>query len=108
MGSAFRDLADKTGLSYEHVRKPSRGQTCPSFLALKEICTVLQVDVKKMEKLVTADKIRYQFGEIPDEIAGKNPELVKIEQAWQHLTVDQKSGIEAQVLALVRINQERA
>ncbi len=99
------ELSDKTGASYEHVRKLSRGLASPSPLMLKEICEVLKLNRKDMERIVTADKIRAQFGKIPDEIAGKNPEMTKLEQYWPNLTPEQKAGLEAQARTLIQLNR---
>lgn len=88
------DLTTQTDSgSYEHTRKVVRGIAAPSRLFLKAICNVLDLDLDEMWKLVVADKIRRKFGNLPEILAGKNPELEPLERVWPSLTEEQKKSL---------------
>ena len=87
---SIRDMAFKTGIVYEHVRRTVRGEGIPSKYVLKLMCDVLGVDFKEAEKIATADKIRRRYGKLPDEIANKKPGLEPIERVWDRLTPQQQ------------------
>jgi predicted transcriptional regulator len=108
VGLTLLEVSDKTGVSYEHVRKLSRGLACPSRLMLKALCDALQLDHHEMTKLVTVDRIHSQFGHIPEEIVGKNPALAKIESMWPLLSDEQRACLEAQAQVLVEMNKAKA
>jgi len=95
---SIRGLAEQVDMTYEHVRRIVRGENVPANVVLRAICTKLGIDYKEAEKLAVAAKIVSQYGNIPYELAGKNPELVPIENAWPTLRKEQKDA----VLAMVR------
>jgi len=94
-GLSIRDVAEKAGSTYEHVRNIVRGNVVPSKHYLRTLVDVLSLDLKEMEKLATADRIRTKYGKIPLELAGKNPELEPIERAWSHLSDQHKQDLVA-------------
>jgi hypothetical protein len=59
-----------------------------------------------LERLATADRIRFKFGTIPLELAGKNPELEPLERIWNHLSLDHKADLIAQAQAWAKRDQE--
>lgn len=90
---SIREVAEKLGTTYEHVRGVVRGLTVPSDLALKELCRALDIDFGAVAKLVVADRILAKYGTIPLELAGKNPELEPIERVWDRLSNEHKSTL---------------
>lgn len=89
-GKTITDLKNAVGISYEHARKIYNGQSPASRMVLKEICKWLKLDHREIEKLYVSAKIEQEYGGIPLEISGKNPELAPIERAWPKLTDQQK------------------
>lgn len=87
---SIRDMALKMDTAYEHMRRIVRGESIPSKLMLRAICTLLEIDFHEAEKASTSDHITKKYGDIPAELSGKNPELTPIEKAWRHLNEDQK------------------
>lgn len=87
---SIRGMAEKVDLTYEHMRRIAKGESVPSTVILRAICKVLDIDFDTAQRFAVASKIREKYGNIPAEIAGKEPELEPIERAWQHLTDAQK------------------
>jgi transcriptional regulator with XRE-family HTH domain len=98
-------LAERTGLSYEHIRKLVKGVAYPSKLALRELCRVLSLDLKNMETLLVADHIEEKYGGIPHALAGKHPELSLLAQSWDLLTPEQKDSFRIQIKSVAEANQ---
>ena len=84
-GFSIRALSEKLKTTYEHVRSIVRGNVVPSRYILRELAEVLDINLKELERVTTADKIRVKFGKIPLELSGKNPELEPLERAWPYL-----------------------
>lgn len=100
----LRILAHQCDSTYEHMRKLRVGDALPSPLMLKAVCNALGLDLREMQRCVVADHIRADYGTMPDIIAGKNPELARIEQMWPYLTEGQKQDVETMIAALVHRN----
>src|SRR5579864_3245964 len=90
----LRELAARTDSTYEHMRKMRIGATNPSPLMLKAICQATGLNLEEMRRLVVADQIKSQYGSIPEELAGKDPTMGRIERAWKHLTPDEERVLE--------------
>src|ERR1051325_2733563 len=86
----IRELAEHTGMTYEHIRKLAKGMAYPSKLALREVCRVLDLDVRRMDMLAVADRLEKKYGGIPHELAGHHPELSLLARWWDALTEEQK------------------
>lgn len=99
---SIRDVAEKAGSTYEYTRKLVRGLSLPSKYMINTLATVLGWDAAEMHRLMTSDRIRKEHGDIPLELAGKNPEILPIERAWEFLTQQEKDIILAQVQTFVR------
>ncbi len=90
---SIRDVSDKMGSTYEHVRNIVRGNIVPSKFFLNGLCTVLGLNLKEMSALSTADRICMKYGDIPSEISGKNPEIEPIERAWPHMSEEHRKDL---------------
>jgi transcriptional regulator with XRE-family HTH domain len=99
---SIKDLADKIETTYEHTRSIIRGNVVPSKHMLPLFAKVLGLNIKELEKLAVADKIRRKYGKIPLELSGKNPELEPIERAWEKLSESHKQDIIAMVQTYAR------
>lgn len=98
-------VAERTGLSYEHIRKLINGVAYPSKLALRELCRVLSLDLNRMETLLVADHVEEKYGGIPHALAGKHPELSLLAQSWDLLTPEQKDSFRIQIKSVAEANQ---
>ena len=101
----LRDLAERTGLTYEHVRKLTKGEAYPSKLALREVCCALDLDLSEMETLAVADRVEHKYGGIPHALAGKRPELSLLAPWWDQLTPEQKESFRVQIRSVAEANQ---
>jgi transcriptional regulator with XRE-family HTH domain len=101
------DLAKQTGTTYEHIRRLVRGLAFPSAYLLRELCRILSLNFEEMEKLVTAERIRSKYGEIPDKIVKKNPELTPLDRFWPSLTSLQKQELYMLARAMATLNFQR-
>jgi transcriptional regulator with XRE-family HTH domain len=103
-----RQLAERTGLTYEHLRKLVKGDAFPSKLALREICRVLDLVFDEIHPLVVADRIEKKYGGIPHALAGKHPELSLLARSWDLLTAEQKDMFRIQIKSVAESNQKVA
>lgn len=87
------DLAGKIGTSYEHARNLQCGRIVPSEYLLPKLAVAIGVNARELTKTVVSDRIRMNYGAIPLELAGKDPELEPIERAWRHLSDAHKADI---------------
>jgi transcriptional regulator with XRE-family HTH domain len=102
----IRQLAERTGLTYEHIRKLVKGAAYPSKLALREVCTALQLEATEMERLAVADRIEKKFGGIPHALAGNHPELSLLAPWWDMLTEEQKSFFRIEIRSVAQSNRQ--
>ncbi|HSB74808.1 MAG TPA: helix-turn-helix transcriptional regulator [Terriglobales bacterium] len=103
----IRQLAQHTGLTYEHIRKLAKGEAHPSRLALRELCRVLQLDPAHMESLAVADRIEKKYGGIPHALAGRHPELSLLAPWWDMLTQEQKDFFRIEIRSVAEANRRR-
>jgi transcriptional regulator with XRE-family HTH domain len=81
----LRDVAAKTRVTYEHIRKLIRQEANPSESMMDKLATLLDLDLEETMEIVTADKIEHKYGKMPAILAKKNPELETIEKEWPYL-----------------------
>ena len=103
----IRQLAQRTGLTYEHIRKLAKGEAHPSRLALREICGVLQLEPGRMESLAIADRIEKKYGGIPHALAGQHPELSLLAPWWDLLTEEQKDFFRIEIRGVAEANRRQ-
>jgi transcriptional regulator with XRE-family HTH domain len=104
----IRQLAESSGLTYEHIRKLVRGDAYPSRLALQELCRELSMNSAEMETLAIADRIEKKYGGIPSALSGNHPELSLLAPWWDLLTEEQKSSFRIQIRSVAESNQRLA
>ena len=104
----LRQVAERTGLTYEHVRKLAKGAAFPSRLALRELCRVLSLDLAEMDRRAVADRLERKYGGIPHALAGKHPELSLLAPWWDLLTEEQKTSFRIQIRSVAESNQRVA
>jgi transcriptional regulator with XRE-family HTH domain len=103
----IRQLAQRTRLTYEHIRKLAKGEAHPSHLALQELCRVLQLEMARMETLAVADRIEKKYGGIPHALAGAHPELSLIAPWWDMLTPEQKDFFRIEIRGVAEANRRQ-
>ena len=104
----IKDVASRSGLTYEHVRKLVKGEAYPSRLALRELCQVLKLEHGEMNELAVADRLEKKYGGIPHALAGRHPELSLLERWWDLLTEDQKESFRIQIRSVAESNERMA
>lgn len=104
----IKDVALRSGLTYEHVRKLVKGEAYPSRLALRELCQVLKLDHGPMNELAVADRLEKKYGGIPHALAGRHPELSLLERWWDLLTEQQKESFRIQIRSVAESNEKIA
>lgn len=97
-------LKERLEVSYEQVRRVTKGISAPSPELLQEMAIVLELDEEELETLRVADDARKRYGKTLAAICRKNPELGPIEVVWPFLTGDQKKSIVTTAEAYVRYN----
>jgi transcriptional regulator with XRE-family HTH domain len=101
----IRQLAQRTGLTYEHIRKLAKGEAHPSRLSLQEVCRALQLPAEEMESLAVADRIEKKYGGIPHALAGHHPELSLLAPWWDMLTREQKDFFRIEIRSVAEANR---
>lgn len=104
----IKDVAARSGLTYEHVRKLVKGEAYPSRLALRELCQVLKLESGEMNELAVADRLEKKYGGIPHALAGRHPELSLLERWWDLLTEEQKESFRIQIRSVAESNEKLA
>ncbi len=102
---SIKDVASRSGLTYEHVRKLVKGEAYPSRLTLRELCQVLRLESGEMNELAVADRLEKKYGGIPHAFAGRHPELSLLERWWDLLTDEQKESFRVQIRSVAESNE---
>ena len=105
---SIKDVASRSGLTYEHIRKLVKGDAYPSHLALRELCEVLALEQAQMEPLAIADRLEKKYGGIPHALAGRHPELSLLARWWDLLTEEQKDSFRIQIRSVAESNEKLA
>lgn len=92
-GVSIRDLATKIEITYEHARRITKGESVPSKFILKLISDYLGLDFQAADRLRNTDRIQAKFGDLPMELAGKQPGMDPLERVWPGLKEEQKSDL---------------
>jgi hypothetical protein len=102
----IRDVADQVGSTYEYMRKLVRGLSLPSKYMVGTLSGVLQWDKEEMMRLMAADRIRKEHGDIPLELSGKNPKVEPFERGWDRLTEQQQEILLGQLNTFLKQNRK--
>lgn len=89
---SVKDLAGQLEVVYETIRQIAAGDRPPSKRLLRDICTALRLDFKRLDLLLANQKLK-KLGGVPVELSARNPELSRIEAQWQFLTSQQKDHV---------------
>ena len=88
LGVSLNDMAAILGVTYEHMRRVAKGESVISDPLLKIACAkdVLDLDVNEMLGLTKIDRIKAKFGQLPQALTHKIPEMEPIERAWLRMS----------------------
>lgn len=87
----IKEVAIATTVSYEQIRKICKGESFTSPPVRQLLADVLQMDVKLLEEAAVQSRARQDKEQ--QLLAGRNPELYPIEDAWISLTKEQKASV---------------
>lgn len=104
-GKNVRWLSEQVGTTYEHIRKLVRGKAFPSRLLQPQLIKALGLDKQQFNQMVIADRLRKQFGEIPEAITGKTPRMVKIGMVLENLTEEQFKSLLGMAQGMAAMNR---
>lgn len=100
----LRDVANKTGYTYEHVRKVFNGGSFPSRFMLQELCKILSLPIREMEQMVISDRIKIKYGKHISTAYNHDSQMITY---WENLTDDQRDAIRMLINGYVRQNELR-
>lgn len=89
-------LAEKCGVTYEHIRKLANGDATPSALLVTAISEALSLNQPDAHLLAKRSKIRRKYGvDVPGVVAlmPKSPDWLELENLWPRLDPSVKSLI---------------
>ena len=98
-----RQLAERTGTTYEHIRKLLAGEALPSKRLLKDIAQVLGTSASLLQEAADLHRVEHKYGKLLLRVAGRNPELHQLDLLWPSLTGIQKD----ELIALARFFVDR-
>jgi transcriptional regulator with XRE-family HTH domain len=90
---SLSNVAAKTGVTYEQIRKLIRNLSFPSEYQIEKLSKLLDLDLEEVNKVLTADKIQRKYGKMSAILTKKNPELDTIEKEWPYLKDWQKDAL---------------
>jgi hypothetical protein len=73
-GLTPKQIAQKVGCSYEHIRKLFRCRALPSKWMMKDLCRVLRMDMAEAQQLADIDYCRWKYGPAFWTSQGRRPE----------------------------------
>lgn len=85
-GLSLRELAAQLSYTYEQLRKIHLGMSAPSALLLKELCKVLDMDLKAAQQAANADRMERRYGKTAFTMQGRDPRLSDIEDLLPQLS----------------------
>jgi transcriptional regulator with XRE-family HTH domain len=106
MGISIKDLAYKVETTYEHIRRLVRGESVPSKHLLKPIAAVLGLEYRELSKVANADRIHKVYGDVPLELAGKDPSMYPLEQVWRFLTEEHQRDIIVMAQTFAKLDRQ--
>jgi hypothetical protein len=96
----LRDIASASHYSYEHLRKIRQGRSLLSREASDVVCAILGLDKQAMWALVSTEKIKHRFGDVPAELVPAPDD--RMARHWSVLTPAEQQQIVAMVETLAR------
>jgi len=104
----IRKMAEELEVTYEHARCIARGLTIPSKRVLPKLSTLLGLDLRELGEAQVSAQIKKKYGDIPLEIAGKNPELEPIQQVWADLSTQHKCDLILMAKTFARLDRQQS
>jgi transcriptional regulator with XRE-family HTH domain len=107
-GISMPELAQRTNLSYEHIRKLAKGLAYPSEPAVAAIAKALALDRADLLRMVVEDKMgrtfRFKFHALTEADEGLDP-LLPIKRVWSQLTPEQREMVIGMVQGMADRNR---
>jgi hypothetical protein len=88
---SVRQAAKEIDISYEHLRKMTRGDVSFSLTTNNRVCEYLKLDSEIMWRKASNEKILKRYPDADHEI--QMPKDVRLHEAWPWLTDEQKGRI---------------
>ena len=103
MGLSAPELARRTGVTYEHIRKLIMGQCLPSDSLLEQLCGKLGLSKREMNARVVKDRVIFRFGDAAWTACGLNPNLAPFyivvpllsPEQWNHVRICIRAAADA-------------
>jgi transcriptional regulator with XRE-family HTH domain len=90
-GVSIRELSKMTGSTYEYMRRLVRGLSLPSKYMARIICEELNLDLEKIEQIISKDQVRVKYGdEMLADLEKEDSELGALISAWKGLSEEHK------------------
>lgn len=108
LGLSAREVAERVGGTYEHIRKLRLGYCLPSDFLLKKLCNVLELDGREMRTRVEKDRMIFRFGDAAWEAAGINPRAGPIYILFPLLSPSEREYFTTVLRALADSHRQKA
>lgn len=106
LGLSIRDLAEKTGLSYEHSRKLVVGLAFPSAEMIDKLVEILHLSKRDLERYVSADRLIKRYGKIAWTVFGIPPRLGPLAILSEFMSAEDRETMLEMLKLQVRMNKK--
>jgi transcriptional regulator with XRE-family HTH domain len=100
-GMTLRNLALKTGLTYDHVRRIVKGLAHPATPNLKRVCKAVGLDYPTMQKALMQDKMQSKSGDTLSAATNRDQVSVAFDELTAQLTLDEASWFMKQMRSVI-------
>lgn len=100
-------FAESMGISYEHSRRLMKSLAYPSRALFEKVCRILELNPAHAKELLTADKLRYKYGDVQLKLAGRNPKTYDLETMIADLPPAQIELLKGIVRTMLDSNKRR-
>ena len=104
-GLSLPELAAKTELHYEHLRRILGGQAHPDDGGIAALATVLNLPLEELRELSLEDQVINRFGRLPNVEVTQGGDLASLSSDWMTLTPDQQRMFRIQIRAVADDNR---
>lgn len=102
-GWDLRTLSEKLDITYEHLRRITRGEGVPSTLVLRQLCQVLKLRFDEAEKLALSDRIKRRYNaETSDQPQQLPRTLEPLVRLWERLQDHEQQTVISVAESLIR------
>ncbi|HWR50959.1 MAG TPA: helix-turn-helix transcriptional regulator, partial [Bryobacteraceae bacterium] len=109
-GFDLRSLSLRLDITYEHLRRITRGEGVPSNFVLAQISDTLNLDFKRLHELAFADRVRRRYGiDRANQQTGVPLTVLPLLRVWGYLDALEQHAVIAlaETFAKARISRER-